>query len=125
MKYKNGWLEQGNPRMTKKDPYHTVKYRHVTEKAMMLQELKNSESNPSVKRCKSPKYVFAVDKNANKYEIAKAVEEIHKEKNIKVVSVNTINLKPKKRRVRGRQGFRPGLKKAIVTLEKNDTLDEI
>jgi len=111
--------------MHKKDPYQVVKSIHVTEKAMTLQQLVNNDSNPCVQRCESPKYVFVVDKRANKNEIAKAVEEIYRENNVKVVSVNTINLKPKKRRVRGRAGFRPGTKKAIVTLEKGDTIENL
>ncbi|ADI38849.1 50S ribosomal protein L23 [Waddlia chondrophila 2032/99] len=111
--------------MQKKDPYQVVKSIHVTEKAMTLQQLVNNDSNRCVQRCESPKYVFVVDKRANKNEIAEAVEQIYKENNIKVVSVNTINLKPKKRRVRGRAGFRPGIKKAIVTLEKGDTIENI
>ena len=111
--------------MQNKDPYQVVKSIHVTEKAITLQELVNNESNPCVKRCETPKYVFIVDKRANKNEIAEAVEEIYKQNNIKVVSVNTITLKPKKRRVRGRLGFRPGTKKAIVTLEKGDTIENI
>jgi large subunit ribosomal protein L23 len=111
--------------MTKNDPYNIIKSMHVTEKSRMLQELKNAENNPSIRRCESPKYVFKVDKKANKPEIANAIEEIYKDKGIKVVSVNTITLKPKKRRVRGRIGLRPGLKKAIVTLEKGDSLDNI
>lgn len=98
---------------------------HVTEKAMMLQELKNNESNACIRRCETPKYVFIVDKSANKQEIASAVEEIYKDKGIKVLSVNTVTLKPKVRRVRGRVGTRSGLKKAIVTLEKGDSLDNI
>ncbi len=111
--------------MQKKDPYQVIKSIYVTEKSLMLQELKNSESNASVKRCESPKYVFLVDKCANKHEIATAVEEIYKEKNVKVVGVNTITLKPKARRVRGRQGMGPGKKKAIVTLEKGDSLETV
>ena len=111
--------------MNKKDPYHIVKCMHVTEKSMMLQGIKDADSNPSISRCNSPKYVFVVDNKANKAEIADAIEEIYKEKGIKVVSVNTVTLKPKKRRVRGRIGFRPGRKKAIVTLEKGDSLDNI
>lgn len=109
--------------MSGKDPYKIIKSIYVTEKSMMLQELKNSESNLSSKRCESPKYVFLVDQKANKKEIAASIEEIYKENNIKVVSVNTVNLKPKKRRVRGRIGTRPAKKKAIVTLEKGDSLD--
>jgi large subunit ribosomal protein L23 len=108
-----------------RDPYRIVKHQHVTEKATMLQNLKNAESNPSLKRCKSPKYVFIVDPKANKQEIAQALEEIYKEKNIKVVKVNTINVKQKPRRVRGRQGMKSGFKKAIVTLENNDSIDNV
>lgn len=109
--------------MTKKNPYHIIKSLHVTEKSMMLQELKNSKSNPCISRCETPKYVFVVDKDANKTEIAFALEEIYKDKGIKVLAVNTVTLKPKQRRVRGRVGYRSGLKKAIVTLEKGDSLD--
>lgn len=111
--------------MNTQDPYQIIKSQYVTEKAQVLQELKNNNSNPSVKRCDSPKYVFVVDSHAKKPEIASALEEIYKEKNIKVVSVNTITVKPKARRVRGRIGHRPGFKKAIVTLEKGDSLDNL
>lgn len=107
------------------DPYKIVKHLHVTEKSQVLGELQNSTSNPSVAACKSPKYVFIVDPKANKQEIAKAVEEIYREKNIKVVDVNTINVKGKPRRVRGRPGMRKSFKKAIVTLESGDSLDTV
>jgi large subunit ribosomal protein L23 len=111
--------------MSKKDPYQVVKHQLVTEKSLVLQELKNSKSNPSVSRCESPKYVFVVDRKANKGDIAKAIEDIYSDKNIKVVAVNTINVKPKARRVRGRAGMKPGFKKAVVTLEKGDSLDNV
>lgn len=111
--------------MGDKNPYHIIKHRHVTEKAMVLQELKNAKSNPSLARCDSPKYVFIVDKAANKSEIANALEEIYKNIGIKVVSVNTINIKPKLRRVRGRLGAKSGFKKAVVTLEPKDNLDNV
>jgi large subunit ribosomal protein L23 len=111
--------------MINKNPYHVIKHQHVTEKAMMLQNLKNAESNVSLKRCESPKYVFIVDNKANKHEIAVALEEIYREKNIKVVAVNTINVKPKARRVRGRLGNTSAFKKAVVTLEKGDSLDNV
>lgn len=111
--------------MAHKSPYQIVKHQHVTEKAMMLAGLKNSESNLSVKRCKSPKYVFIVDRSANKQEIARAVEEIYKDEEVKVIAVNTINVKAKARRVRGRSGFKSAFKKAIVTLRPNDNLDNV
>jgi len=107
-----------------KDPYAVVKHLHVTEKSKMLQELKNAKSNKSVARCESPKYVFIVDKNANKNEIKVAVEEIYKEKKIRVTKVNTSHIKSKARRVRGREGMTTSLKKAVVTLDRGDSIDE-
>lgn len=111
--------------MTEKSPFKVVKHQHVTEKTMMLQRLKTTESNPSVKRCDSPKYVFIVDRSANKQEIARAVEQIYEKDNIKVVAVNTINVKAKPRRVRGRPGFTNAFKKAVVTLQPGDSLDTV
>ncbi len=111
--------------MTEKKLYQIVKHQYVTEKSMMLQGLKTAESNPSLKRCESPKYVFIVDRNANKHQIAQAIEEIYKNEEIKVVAVNTINVKAKARRVRGRPGFKNAFKKAIVTLRPGDNLDNV
>lgn len=109
--------------MQRKSPFHIVKSRHITEKAQVLEQLQFNSSNPSVKACDTPKYVFIVDKRANKREIAEAIEEIYAEKKIKVVSVNTINVKSKERRVRGRKGMKAGFKKAIVSLEAGDSIE--
>lgn len=105
--------------------YDIIKKRHVTEKANMLQNLKSNESNPSVRRFKQPKYVFIVDNDANKQEIAQALEEIYNEQKIRVVSVNTVNVKSKPKRVRGRPGETRAFKKAIVTLEEGDSIDNV
>lgn len=110
--------------MLKKSPYDIVLNRYVTEKARVLSQLQSNNSNASVKKCNSPKYVFLVDKRANKQEIAQAIEEIYAVKNIKVVSVNVINMKPKVKNMRGRPGIKAGFKKAIVTLEAGDTIEE-
>ena len=110
--------------MKKRTPYDIIKSRYITEKSAMLEQLQNANNNRSLSRCTRPKYVFIVDGKANKTEISIAIESIYAEKKITVVAVNTINRKPKKRRVRGRQGFRPGFKKAIVTLEEGDSIDE-
>ena len=60
------------------------------------------------------KYVFEVAKDANKIEIAKAVEEIF---GVKVAKVNTLNMQGKeKRQGRWPAGRRPSWKKAMVTL---------
>jgi large subunit ribosomal protein L23 len=109
----------------KKSPYKVIKHQYMTEKSMMLQQLKTAESNVSLKRCESPKYVFIVDRMANKQEIAKALEEIYHNEGIKVVAVNTINVKAKPRRVRGRSGFTRAFKKAVVTLRPQDSLDNV
>lgn len=109
--------------MLKKSPYDIIKSRHITEKSQVLLHLQASESNVCVKRFKKPIFVFIVDPRANKREIANAIEEIYAEKNVRVTSVNTINVKPKARRVRGRPGMTVGFKKAIVTLESGDQLD--
>jgi large subunit ribosomal protein L23 len=111
--------------MAGKNLYQVVKHQYVTEKSMMLQRLKTADSNPSLKRCESPKYVFIVDRNADKRMIARAIEEIYKNEGVKVVAVNTINVKAKARRVRGRAGFKNAFKKAIVTLRPGDDLDNV
>ena len=60
------------------------------------------------------KYTFKVAKNANKIEIAKAVEELF---GVKVASVNTINMKKKPKRLGYYAGYTAEWKKAIVTLD--------
>ncbi len=110
--------------MTKRNPYDIILSRHMTEKAHVLQSLQTNVSNPSVKKCATPKYVFIVDRNANKKEIAKAVEEIYAEGKVRVIGVNTINVMQKARRVRGRKGMKAGFKKAIVTLQPGDVIEE-
>lgn len=111
-----------------KNPRQIIKERYVTEKTTTLEGLKNNTSNRCIAKCQKPKYVFVVDRRAGKKEIAKAVEEIYKDLNIKVVSVNTINMKPKSgRMLRTRRGHgrKAGFKKAIVTLDVNDSLDNV
>lgn len=107
----------------RKNNYEIILSRHVTEKATMLSGLWEKESNASLKKCELPKYVFRVHPKANKIEIARALEEIYAQKKVKVVSVNTINVKPKPRRLRGIKGDTRKFKKAIVTFSKNDRLD--
>lgn len=59
------------------------------------------------------KYTFKVDKSANKVEIKDAIEKIFE---VKVVSVNTMIVKGKKKRQGRFVGYRPDWKKAIVKL---------
>ncbi|MDN3504760.1 MAG: 50S ribosomal protein L23 [Rhabdochlamydiaceae bacterium] len=110
--------------MTRKSPYSVIKSRYMTEKVNVLQNLHAAEGNKSLSRCNKPKYVFLVAKDANKTEIRLAIEEIYREKGVKVTSVNTINIKPKPRRVRGRKGKTAMKRKAVVTFSAGDVLDE-
>jgi large subunit ribosomal protein L23 len=66
------------------------------------------------------KYLFKVDKGANKIEIKRAVEEIYK---VKVTSVNVVSVHGKKRRVRYKEGMTSSWKKAIVTLSSDSKID--
>lgn len=65
-------------------------------------------------------YTFEVAKSSNKIEIAQAVEAIFK---VKVVKVNTLNVKSKPKRVRMAAGKTRTWKKAMVTLAEGDTIE--
>lgn len=87
--------------------YDIIQSPIITEKTMALKENEN-------------KYTFKVLKSANKIEIKNAVEKIF---NVKVISVNTINVLPKHKRVGQHEGFKPAYKKAICKLAEGDKID--
>ncbi len=60
------------------------------------------------------KYTFKVAKDANKIEIAQAVETLFK---VKVAKVNTISVRGKEKRMGRFSGYTASWKKAIVTLK--------
>lgn len=74
----------------------------ITEETMMASALK--------------KYSFIVARDANKIEIAKAVEQLF---GVKVAKVNTINVKGHLRRYGRFEGYLPSKKKAVVTLTED------
>lgn len=66
------------------------------------------------------KYVFKVNPKASKNQIKKAIEEVY---GVKVEKINTVTI-PRKKRVRGRtEGWKPGHKKAVVTIKEGDKID--
>lgn len=65
------------------------------------------------------KLTFRVDLKANKIEIRKAIEDIFK---VKVLGVNTIRVRGKKKRLGRTQGWRPDWKKAVVTLAPGEKI---
>ena len=62
------------------------------------------------------KYTFVVAKDANKIEIAKACEELF---DVKVLKVNTVNVRGHLRRYGRFEGYTSAYKKAIVTLTED------
>ncbi len=75
--------------------------------------LKPVITEASIADIQDKKYTFRVASDANKLEIAKAVEEIF---GVKVAKVNTISMKAKTKRVRYVEGKTSAWKKAIVKL---------
>jgi len=67
-------------------------------------------------------YVFEVDRQANKLQIKEAVETIFE---VEVLAVNTMIMKPKRRRM-GRKLIttRPAWKRAVVTLVPGEQIQE-
>jgi large subunit ribosomal protein L23 len=87
------------------NPFRIIKYVLRTEKGTTLES--------------QDKYLFCVDKKANKIEIKEAVEHIYR---VKVQSVNTAVMSGKPKRVRYKAGKTPDWKKAVVTLEKGQKI---
>ena len=79
----------------------------VTEKSAKLAQDKNT-------------ITFSVDTKANKTEIKQAVEKVF---NVKVESVNTVNVRPKKKRVGRYVGKTNKVKKAIVKLKEGSSIE--
>jgi large subunit ribosomal protein L23 len=66
------------------------------------------------------KYIFKISSRATKLQVKMAIEKIY---NVKVEKVNTVSV-PRKFRSRGRiPGWKPGYRKAIVTLKEGNKID--
>ena len=65
-------------------------------------------------------YTFVVARDANKIEIAQAIETLF---NVKVASVRTMQYRGKERRVGRHVGRRANWKKAVVKLREGDTIE--
>lgn len=79
---------------------------HITEKAALLAE--------------KGTYVFEISAKTNKIEVAKAVATLY---GVTPVRVNIINLPRTNVFVRGKQGTKSGVRKALVTLAKGDKIE--
>ncbi len=79
----------------------------VTEKSTAMRDASN-------------KYFFEVDRQANKVEIADAVEKLFK---VKVIDVRVINILGKKKRMGRVVGQKSSWKKAVVTLAAGNSIE--
>ena len=89
--------------------YDVIKKPIITEASMLAMDEK--------------KYTFEVDSRAHKLVIKQAVEASFE--GVKVASVNTVNVKPKAKRVGKYTGYTNKVKKAIVTLTADSKNIEI
>ncbi len=87
-------------------------YRDIIKAPIITEKSSNLKLNNT--------YVFSVDVKANKTQIKDAIEKIF---NVKVESVNTLNVKPKKKRVGRYVGKTNKVKKAIVKLKEGSSIE--
>ena len=66
------------------------------------------------------KIVFKVNSKANKNSIVKSIEKTFK---VNVVKINTVNVRRKSKLVKNKKTYKPGYKKAIITLKKGQSID--
>ena len=93
-------------RMSRESMFDVIRAPVITEKATLL-----SEKN---------QVVFRVSLEANKFQIKKAVETLF---GVTVLGVNTLVVKGKTKRFKGRPGRRSDIKKAYVKLAEGQTID--
>ena len=91
------------------NPYKIIKKPLITEKGTFQTERQNC-------------YNFLVDIKANKTQIKKAVESLFK---VRVVAVNTMIRKGKRKGMAYRGYNRSDLKRAVVTLREGDNIEFI
>ena len=88
-------------------------YRDIIKAPIITEKTANLNKNNNT-------ITFSVDVKANKTQIKQAVEKIF---NVKVESVNTINVPRKKKRVGRYAGYTNKVKKAIVKLKEGSSIE--
>jgi large subunit ribosomal protein L23 len=88
------------------DMYHIIRRALITEKSTAAKD--------------ENKYVFEVDRRANKIEVTRAVEKLFK---VKVLNVHIMNVTGKKKRVGRILGEKRSWKKAVVTLAPGSRIE--
>ena len=93
--------------MSAANVYEVIRAPRVSEKTARLQEVSNQ-------------YVFEVATTATKADVKAAIEQIFE---VKVESVNVVNVKGKSKAFRNRMGRRGDWRKAYVKLADGQTID--
>jgi len=93
--------------------HYVIKRPLLTEKANQLKEVGDEDG-------RRPQVSFQVNRDANKVEIRRAIEELFK---VKVEGVRTLIVRGKEKRVGRFMGRRPAWKKAIVTLAAGEKVE--
>lgn len=93
----------------KQEQFIALKRPRITEKATMLAERENNKA-----------YTFEIDARANKGDVVLSVKRLFGVTPLKVA----ITTNPRKAvQVRGKAGFKGGVKKAVVYLKKGDKIE--
>ena len=87
-------------------------YRDIIKGPIMTEKSSDLAKNNTI--------TFSVDPKANKTQIKQAIEKIF---NVKVEKVNTVNVRPRKRRVGKYTGYTNKVKKAIVKLKDGSSIE--
>ena len=87
-------------------------YRDVIKGPIMTEKSNDLKANNIV--------TLSVDPKANKTQIKQAVEKVF---NVKVESVNTVTVRPRKKRVGKYTGYTNKVKKAIVKLKDGSSIE--
>jgi len=88
-------------------PYAVLGRPVITEKATTLKEAANQ-------------YVFRVPRSANKMEVRRAIETLFK---VRVVGLQTMNVRGKKKRLGRFEGRTAAWKKAVATLAPGQSIE--
>ena len=90
-----------------------MNYRDIIKGPIMTEKSSDLAQNKNT-------ITFSVDIKANKVQIKQAIEKIF---DVKVESVNTVTVKPRKKRVGKYSGYTNKVKKAIVKLKDGSTIE--
>lgn len=107
-------------RLTEKGTRQSSQTTRPFERGKDGKPVMGDNGKPKIKEQTMNQYTVVADPRANKTQIRQAVQELFK---VKVLKVNTLNVRGKARRQRTTQAGRaPNWKKAIVTLKEGDKI---